>query len=342
MGFWNSLKSAAQAVADVVEDVADAVTDAVEEVFDSVTDVVESLGNVIEDATNWVADQARKIPGVGKFLSGMFNWLGRSISSTFDFVAGAVKGVVAIATGIVSGAIKIVGGTLTLNWPSIKKGIIDIGAGVLGGVVLILGRLVDLAQTISYFLQPNERSITEIEKAMLKRIFESSLAVYNIKIVEGYAGLFSVNGRPFVLGNTIYLKDRDVVARPEVLVHECIHVWQYQHFGASYVGNALGAQWFINDYYNWRNEIARGREDWADFNKESQGQFHEDLYPAGELLVDVNGTITPEVGDGVFYDSESRQFPNRFEFDGNDHTERANDSMEAIRSKVSYRLSRLF
>lgn len=342
MGLWGAITSAANAVADVVEDVADVVTDVVEEIVDAVTDAVESVGNALEDAIGWVADQAKKIPGVGGFLGEVFDWLGRSISSAFDFIAGVIKGVAAIATGIISGVIKIVGGILTLNWPLIKAGLIDIGAGILGGVVMILARFVDLVQTVSYFLQPNERALTSTEQAMLKRIFENSLALYNIKIVEGFAGLFSINSRPFVIGDTIYLKNNNVVTHPELLVHECIHVWQYQHFGASYVGNALGAQWFVDDYYNWRKEIDRGHVDWVDFNKESQGQFHQHLYPFGELLVDVHGTVTPEVGDGVFYDAESRKLPNRFEYDDDDHTNRANDSVKAIRSRISYRISQFF
>lgn len=320
---------------DAVDAVADAVSDVVEDVADAVTDVVEAVGNAVEDAFDWLAGQADKLPWAGGFLGGVLRWLGRTVSGVFDLVGAVIKGASAIVSGLLSGLIRIVGGIFSLDWPLILEGLTDIGSGFAGAIILVLGKLISLVQTVSYFLQPNERKLTDQEKADLKRVFHDSLALYNIRLVEGYAGAYSLNPRPFTLGNTIYLKERDVTAEPDLLVHECVHVWQYQHAGARYTADALGAQWFGNAY-DWPKEIAEGRTDWVDFNKESQGQFLEDVYTDGELI---DGPRTLR-GDGVFYDADGKTKIGRFEFPiGDDHTDRANDAVAALRGERSFRLS---
>ncbi len=332
MGFWSSVKDAASSAADAVSEV-------IGEVSDAVTDAVETVGNAIEDGFSWLANQANKIPWVGGFLQGVLNWLGRTISSAFDLVGAFIKGISSIVSGFISGLIKIVGGIVTFNWPLIKEGFIDIGSGIAGAIVVVGGKLISFVQTLSYFLQPNERKLTGEEKQLLERVFRTSLALYNIRLVEGFAGLFSLNSRPFTLGNTIYLKDRDVSQEPQLLVHECTHVWQYQHSGARYVSDALGAQLFVEDEYNWKKEIERGHTDWVDFNKESQGKFLENLYTDGELLIASTFSSTTETGHGVFYVADRRNLPNRFVFDAVDHTHRANDAVSALRDKRSFRPS---
>ena len=286
---------------DAVNAVADAVSDAVEEVSDAVSDAVETVGNAIEDGLDWVADQADKLPSVGGFLGGVVRWLGRSISAAFDLVGAIIKGVSSFVAGLISGLIRIVGGIFSLDWSLIREGLIDIGSGFLGGLIIIGGKLISFVQTVSYFLQPNKRELTAEEKRLLKRVFRDSLTLYNIRLVEGFAGLFSLNSRPFTLGDVIYLKNRDLSAEPELLVHECVHVWQYRNVGARYTSDALGAQWFGNEY-NWQKKIQEGRTDWVDFNLESQGKFLEDLYTDGELI-EGHSILR---GNGVFYDAHGQ------------------------------------
>ena len=319
---------------DAVGTVADAVADVVADVSDAATDLVETVGNGLEDGFGWLAGQADRLPWVGGFLGGVLRWLGRIVSGVFDLLGGLIKGISAILSGLLTGLIRIVGGIFGLDWSLILEGLTDIGSGFAGAFILIFGKLISLLQTVSYFLQPNERKLTDLEKADLKRVFHDSLALYNIRLVEGFAGVYSWNARPFVLGNTIYLKDRDVSAEPELLVHECVHVWQYHHAGARYTADALGAQWFGNEY-KWREEIAEGRVDWVDFNKESQGKFLEDVYTHGELI-DGHSTLR---GDGVFYDADGATRVGHFEWASVDHTDRANDAVAALRAERSFRVS---
>jgi hypothetical protein len=165
------------------------------------------------------------------------------------------------------------------------------------------------------------------------------VALEKIRLVEGRAGLFGLNPRPFTLGYTIYLKDRDVSQEPALLVHECTHVWQYEHVGSSYTAEAVGAQWFVDDAYSWEKEIGRDNTEWVSFNREAQASFLEDIYVHGKLLVlrfdNKRGSIVTssdeQKGGGVFYDADGRSKIGVFEFNGVDHTDRANRAVAVVR-----------
>lgn len=143
-------------------------------------------------------------------------------------------------------------------------------AQVAGAVVLTLGRLVARVQS------HKKRKLTEDETALLERVFLGSVALDRVRIVAGRAGLFDLNKRPFTLGNTIYLKGRD---SPKLLVHECTHVWQYQHLGPRYVFDALAAQRRLGPgAYDWKAELARGKAGWLELNAEAQAEYVADVY----------------------------------------------------------------
>ena len=324
------------AAAEVVEDVVNAVTEAV-------ADVVETVGNAIGDFFHWLAGRAENIPGIGGAIAAALRWVGNSISAVFEFASSVIKAVGSIIGSAVAGLMRIVGGILSLNGRLILEGLGDIVSGVIiGPVLLILGKLVAAVQTIIP-VQGRRRPLTEAERQMLARVYRNGLALYNLRIVDNTAGVFSVNSTPFTLGNTIYLKGENVdpsdpSANEHVLVHESVHVWQYQHEGTSYVGNAIGAQTFFpatNTVSGWQVEISNGRLRWVDFNKEAQSWFVEDVYRFGELI---SGAVTTS-GEGVFFDADGANL-GRFERSGVDHTSLANDAVTAIRGQFSARLSR--
>jgi hypothetical protein len=97
--------------------------------------------------------------------------------------------------------------------------------------------------------------------------------------VPGFAGIFGASKRPFTLGGVIYLERDD---DPATLVHECVHVWQYQHLGSRYAAEALSAQARVKpSAYRWTDELGRGRAHWRDFNREAQAQLIEDMAKDG-------------------------------------------------------------
>ena len=209
----------------------------------------------------------------------------------------------------------------------ISSPLFNIASAIAGPVVVAVGRLIAFGQSVLRLQAPAIR-VEGNEKRMLERVFENSLAIDKIRLIEGRSGVFGVNDRAFTLGNTIYFKDQKASERPDLLVHECVHVWQYQHIGARYTTDALGAQQFVEEPYNWQREIQRGHENWVEFNKESQAQFLQDLYNYGELVID--GTTTTR-GSGAFYDADGGGKIGRFVFNGTDHTELANDAVSAVR-----------
>ncbi len=310
-----------------------AVVNAVAEV---VSDVVESAGNAAQDGLDAAADGLREhVPFAGTVLGGLLRWLGRSVSATLDLVAAVIKGGLGIAGCALGGALRIGGGIRARDGELIVGGFLDIPSGLAGAVVLIGGQAIVLLQTIT-LLQAMERRLTEAESALLERVFRGSVALYNIRIVEGRAGVFSLNDRPFCCGNTIYLKGRDTSARPGLLVHEVCHVWQFQNRGARYAIDALGAHALLDDPYDWEAEIARGHSDWGRFNEEAQAELLEDIWVQGKVTS--RGIVTA-IGNGVFYDADGTTLVGRFDPGATDRTALANEAVRVVRNAESLRLS---
>lgn len=313
---------------DVVDAVGDAIEDAANAVGEAVSDAVETVGNAIEDALDWLG-------GDVPIWSDILGWLGGVISGVFDFVGAVIKGVLGFIGGLLGGLVKVVGGILSLNGGLILEGLGDIFSSLAGALILIVGKFISLVQTILPF-QAKERRLSKEEVALLQRVFCKSIAYYNVRLIEGRAGLFGLNARPFTLGNTIYLKSRNVSTDPGLLVHEVTHVWQYQNHGARYASDAIYAQWFVDNEYSWEAEVNRGNLLWLDFNREAQASFIEDIFNDGELLT--GGTVTA-TGNGAFFDADDSATTGRFMVGAVDHTARANNAADIICNDGSQRLS---
>lgn len=314
MGLWGSIKKGVKKVGDAVEDFVD-------DVGDAVGDGVEAVGDGINDALNWIGDKTGGKP--------FFSWLGGIIKGAFSVVGAVIKGVFGIVGNVIGGVIKIIGGILTWQGSVILEGIWDIISSVLGAVIVIVGKLIALVQSIVY-AQAFERKLTDREKEQLQRVFKEVLNYYVIRIIEGHAGLFGLNDRPFTLGNTIYMKSDTFTI--DLLVHETTHVWQYQQTGDRYASDAIAAQWFVSDEYNWRKEIDdRNKNDWTEFNNEAQAEFFEDLWKEGELQDKAGTTIRS--GNGSFFDANDKDNFGYFEVGGNNYTAIANGAVKTVRNE---------
>lgn len=196
----------------------------------------------IDAAGNRAGDAIGRLRGPGR-------WLGR--------VAAAVVSLVGAVVASLSGLV-------TRNVP----------AAVGGAVILVLGKVVALGQTVAGL--ERGRRLTAEEAALLNDVYRDSVDLSAIRLVPGRAGVFGASSRPFTLGATIYLK-KDAL-RDDVLVHECAHVWQYQHFGPRYAFDAVWAQWRRGKAaYDWVGELGRGRAHWREFNREAQAEFLQDI-----------------------------------------------------------------
>lgn len=302
-GFFNDvghgIGSVFNAVADGVETVFTAVGDAI-------ADVVQTIGNLFAGALEGIGGVLAGIPGLGPILQGAFHWLATIVSAAFTFVGAWFKAVFDFVGDLIGGVLRIVGGLvggflagdLGMIWNGLTQGALDIVGGLIGAIILILGTYLSLIQAV-FFMQLNARPLTSKEEEMLSRVYRGSMSYWNIRVVEGFAGLYSTfySHRAFTLGTTIYLKDTSAAAHDHVLVHECCHVWQYQHYGSRYISEAIGSQ-IAGTSYDWQSALTRGVTRWQDMDRESQAEFIED----GWLAFGERVTPPPAIaGNGVFY-----------------------------------------
>jgi hypothetical protein len=377
MSLWSKAKKAVRKAAKKVAQAAKTVVNTVTEVA---ADVVEMTGNAVESGLNKLADAAeRNIPGVGGAISSVARYAGRAFAGATDMAAAAVKTSGNLLGATIAGAVLIGVGIATFDGPLIGEGFAGITAALAGGILLFGGKA--LAGLSALFPGVDQRQpLSEAQKKLLRRVFNDSLALHNIRLMKTKwgAGLLTYGDRPFTLGNVIYLKGRNVDKEPELLVHECTHVWQYQNLGAQYSSEAVHAQWFVPDPYNWEREIRRGNDKWHLLNREAQAKLLENIYTNGELIhipqpwIFVNkrqfgktassggayttvstGPVTPmpmtaparETGDGVFYDADPPNSVGVFEFNSEDarnpidYTALANDAVAAVRGATNMRLS---
>ncbi len=230
----------------------------------------------LDAAGNRVGDALGRLPGPGR-------WLGGVVVALVSVFATVVASVTGLATR-------------------------NVAAGLAGAVILVLGKVIALGQAL-VGLQ-HQRGLTAAEAALLTDVYRDSVDLAAVRLVPGRAGVFSTNQRPFTLGSTIYLK-KDTL--PEhVLVHECAHVWQYQHLGPRYAFDAVWAQWRVKpDAYAWTDELGRGRRHWHEFNREAQAEFLQDI---------------------ARHDREFFTGGERFALAGADHTELARETLEQVRA----------
>ncbi len=314
-------------LSDAANVVADAVSAGSNAVGEIVSDVVETVGNAVDDGLDWAGAD---ISGWSHFTG----WLGSIVAGVTDLVGAVVKGVFGIIGGVTGGVARIIGGILSLNGGLIVKGLGDIASSILGALIVFVLRVAALVQQAIPF-QARRRRMTNDEIYDLKRIFGGSLAFYNIRIVEGRAGIF-LGPRELVTGNTIYMKGHDPGTERERLAHECVHVWQYQNRGSRYTSDALYAQWFVDDEYSWEKELERGKEEWVEFNPEAQGKLIQDVYFEGQLVVP--GVMPNANGDGVFFDATDTAV-GLFQSDGDVNTDLANQAWSVLKNDRSQRLS---
>jgi hypothetical protein len=217
----------------------------------------------IDAAGNRAGDVLGRVPGIGR-------WLAAVVVAFVSLVAAVVASVAGLASRNVPGAVG-------------------------GAVILVLGKVIGLVQAVAGLQR--QRALSAAEREVLTRVYRGSVELGAVRLVPGRAGVFSLSRRPFTLGATIYLK-ADTVS-DHLLVHECAHVWQFQHFGPRYAAEAVWAQLALKGAaYRWTRELDRGRTHWREFNREAQAQFLEDIAEhAPDFFTDDPVAETARFGD---------------------------------------------
>ena len=263
-------------------------------------------------------------------MTPIFQWFGGVLKGIFPLIATIFKGAFGIVGGIFSGSIHLVLGILTLNGNQLRLALEDFLIPTFGFLIIFIGKLIAHLQSL-FYLQSFERPLYENEKQLLTNVFQDSIHLYSIRIVEGHSGIFDLTPRAFTLGNTLYLKSKDF--DEDLLIHEATHSWQYQHLGIRYALDALLAQWFVPDAYNWKKEfVERNKERWQDCNMESQAEFIEYLWQWGHN-VDKDGRMV-DFGKGSFFQADGQMLFGKFVAYGEDFTLIATHAVSNIRKKL--------
>jgi hypothetical protein len=122
------------------------------------------------------------------------------------------------------------------------------------------------------------RGLDAREQACLRRVFGAhGLDLARVRLAERVSGLVNLTNRPFTIENTIFLPPGCVPAREGLLVHEAVHVWQFQTAGHSYIPESVIAQATNRAY---RLDLAL-RGEWSALNCEQQAVFVEHCFSLG-------------------------------------------------------------
>ena len=168
---------------------------------------------------------------------------------------------------------------------------------IFGSVVdlalITLGTALSITQT-ALFLEGSGRELTT-EERQWGREAGISINYSAVRVKEGFnliLGLLSLFGArgAFVFGNTVYVFPGTEFSSA-LVVHELVHVWQYQNYGPHYMRRALGAQigGAITDFAIDRGgielkgvsrlglgystvEVAEANVPWEDLNPEQQAE----------------------------------------------------------------------
>ena len=127
---------------------------------------------------------------------------------------------------------------------------------------------------------PDKRSLSEAELVAARKVFGVGLKYEAVRVEKMGSFTELINGsRAYTLGNTINLPGK-AHAYPHqyvsVIIHELVHVWQYQHGGWGYVPGALKAQ-ILGDGYDFAKAL-REKKPWVKMNPEQQGQLIQDAF----------------------------------------------------------------
>jgi len=137
--------------------------------------------------------------------------------------------------------------------------------------------LPDVYESFLLIGKPEIRPLTDSEIYIAQRFFASSLDYESIRINNQMLSSLKKKAHAYVSINTINY-DRHI--SDPILIHELVHVWQYQKYGSMYIYRALSAQQTKEGYdYGgveglYKAMLAKTRL--VDFNFEQQGSILED------------------------------------------------------------------
>ena len=243
---------------------------------------------------------------------------------------------VCVVVSIVVGLLALI---FTFNPDILVRALLDLWELAKDAVFLALGFVLFYANHAADFflttldLKDKKRKLTKEERSTLRKIYGDSLLYDLIEINEGRLGIM---GPPFAtkpgattIGYTIYFRTYSIVT----LVHESVHVWQFQFGGTHYIGQSAVYQIIKglggSDPYDWLGMIGTDAEAWYLLESvEAQAEFIEDVFNFGRFVLDDG---TEDTANGAFFqerDDGDNVFTYGIDTNGNEITDPAAGAMD--------------
>jgi hypothetical protein len=281
-------------------------TDVEFSIFDDIWDGVKNVGEAIVDGVTWVGD---KVVDAVEWVAPR---IGDALHSLSTGLVNTVRGIgMNVWEGITtfgSGFGKLFQGDFGGAFEAWGSGLVKVALQTPADAFLMTaGRSISAIQTL-VGLEPPGRDLTAAEIRELRQVYGDSIDYSKVRIKEGSSGLFSLTGRAFTHGDTIYVPNDNLPLTTDLLVHEMGHVWQHQNGGTDYMSEALAAQHF-GDGYDFEKGINDGKL-WRELNPEQQAELLQTAHRSG------------------FFNTPGA----RFVYNGTDYTDYLNNALTQIRN----------
>ncbi|MEM6965757.1 MAG: hypothetical protein AAF573_13400, partial [Bacteroidota bacterium] len=171
----------------------------------------------------------------------------------------------------------------------------------------------ELYETLTDFLKPKTRPLYQWEINMAIEIFGNAINYARVRVDESaYLGAKTHH----VCYVSFYIINSWGKMSNSILIHELVHVWQYERMGAVYIPRALWAQTTVEGYDyggldNLKMYLKKGKT-FYDFNLEQQGDIIADYFkvkngyrPRWGNATDLDATIYEKIIYGKLNRAES-------------------------------------
>jgi hypothetical protein len=248
-------------------------------VISTVGDAVEFVADKIGDGLEWSLDTIG-LSGLGDFANTALDWSGAAtnwvLSQSSDKLEAFILREIEYLKDLPSNISRSVEDLFSPNlWDNFGKWL---GSNAINAFEIYrpLGSELTPQFIETFFdgLKFNSRSLSDRELKMAKSVFGDSIN-YDLVRVDNWSFLNLVNGRrPFVSLNTINTWGE---IEDKILIHELVHVWQYQNDGLIYALESLAAQnseaGYDYSFPGWQSERSI-----FNFNREQQASIVEDYF----------------------------------------------------------------
>jgi len=262
---------------DLWNNVVDFVVDTGGAVLNNIGDFLGSVGGFLKDVAEGIWDVAKE---TGEVIT-------ENAAGLIKEALGGLQGVLeAVANG------EGIAGSYVDGIKAAAKGLQDLGLNAVSAAIMNIATFISSIES-AMNSAPESRPLSPEERTMLEDIYGDSIDYDKVRIKEGDEGLINMvnkNGA-FVLGDTILISSNySPEQRRDILVHEMMHVWQYQNGGADYLAKAVMS--YVNGEadpisgkdrgYYYQNDVVSNKP-FGELTPDQQAQLIQDAFSKGVI-----------------------------------------------------------